>query len=410
MKKLTILLIALLTLTSCFGSEDTPYSLRKDDSFSTYQYKISSQEEPLTLTIPLLKSNDEEVTPSTMPIYSLNPIVEYKDGRGLNNSTFYKSDDVDTFTKDRIYNFAYYGFGFWYLNDSGVSKSESGSLLNKNDYALLFGDFYHNTDFNNQDYIKYYLATQELIWETIVNPETGNPYQVEFIDVDINKEKQQILDAQAEYGKVPFFNGSVINVSAEDLASPEPYQLTDTNGVLSRYTIRTSEDVELLPHEDPNVLTFNLKGVDRNTKIDFIPQFKINQEFSQVYSSNDNVSYVSIGQERATNMISNLHFEKQTAANSINLVITTYDDDTKVEIYGAQYQVSTGPEFLTPSTTTVAEEGLPALLENLVPGTYYIQQIVAPEGYALNQQVEEISISGGIMEMTYPVYNKKLDQ
>lgn len=410
MKKTIVSLITLLLLTACGSSDSTPYQLKTDEAYTTYTYTIDDKETEYTLTIPLLEAKDDQVQLSHQPIYSLNPKVEFKAGRGLTQSTFYKNDDVDTFTKDRLYNYAYYGFGFWYLNASGLKKVETNALLNKNDYEVLYGDFYHENDFNNQDYIKYYLATQELIWESMTNEETGEPYKIQFQDIDVTNEKSQILETQKEYSKTPFFNGSVINVSDEQLAAKENYELEDANAVLGRYQIEASKDIELLTSDKPNTLSFKLNDVSRNTKIKFIPQFKIKDEISQVYSSNDGISYLSIGQERANNMVAALHFEKTTNENSINLAITTYDDETKVEIFGAQYQISTGPDFLTPIESTVSENGVPALIEKLAPGTYYIQQIVAPEGYALNQQVEEIKISNSIQEMTYPVYNQKIDQ
>lgn len=401
-------MVTLILLSSCQSAPNTPYLLKTDESLATYQYTIGSEEDPLTLTVPLLEKKDSAEPLNNSPLYSLNPLVENKAGRGLTDSTFYKNDEVDTYTKDRAYNFARYGFGFWVLNDSGKAKSSQGTLLTKTDYALLFGDFYHDNDFNNSDYVKYYIATQELIWESMVNPETGNPFVIEFTDIDISNEKQQILNAIEEYGKTPFFNGSVINVTNDKLESGEPYELKDTHGVLPRYKVEATDDIELLDSEDPNTLRFNLKDVSRTTKISFIPEFQIKQEFSQVYSSSDNVSYLSIGQERALNTVSSLHFEKVQPTNSLTLVITTHDIDNKeVQLYGAQYQVSTGPEFLDPKASTVSSEELPSLFENLAPGTYYIQQTKAPEGYILNQEVEEVSIAGGIQEFTYPVYNQK---
>jgi hypothetical protein len=176
---------------------------------------------------------------------------------------------------------------------------------------------------------------------------------------------------------------------------------------LSRFDIVASDGIDILKSDNPNVLSFNIRNITRNSKIDFISPFKIKQEISQVYSSNDNVSYLSIGQYRSTVLSNSLYLEKENLSDGITLAIRTYDEDSKIEIYGAQYHVSTGPEFLEPSTTTVSTDEFPALLENLVPGTYYVQQIVAPEGYALNQEVEEISIKSGIIEMIYPFYNIK---
>ncbi len=407
MKKTLLLLIMLLLLASCQSEEETPHKLKIEENMTSYVYTINDEDTEYTLNVPFLNTTDEELASVVGPIYSLNPKVENKDARNLYMSTFYKNDDVDTYTKDTVYKYALYGYGFWVLNDSGMNKAANNSLLNKNDYSVLFGDFYNNNDFNNLDYINYYLATQELIWETINDPESGGTYQIEFKDIDVSFEKTKILDTQKDYDRAPFFGGSVLNVSDERLAENEPFELTDSNGILSRFDIVASDGIDILKSDNPNVLSFNIRNITRNSKIDFISPFKIKQEISQVYSSNDNVSYLSIGQYRSTVLSNSLYLEKENLSDGITLAIRTYDEDSKIEIYGAQYHVSTGPEFLEPSTTTVSTDEFPALLENLVPGTYYVQQIVAPEGYALNQEVEEISIKSGIIEMIYPFYNIK---
>lgn len=407
MKKIKALFVVMLLLAGCQSAVSTPYTLNVNEESNQYEYTISGDEETYTLSIPTIDTNQEEVQEVTGPIYSLNPRVTNESGRGLTNSTFYKNDDVDTNTKDRVYNYAQYGYGFWVLNDAGQQKAQSNAQLSESDYEVVYGDFYHDSSINNEDYIKYYIATQELIWETIVNPDTDAPYQIEFVDIDTAEVKEEILSTQQEYSKTPFFNGSIMNISNERLSQGEPFELEDQHNVLNRFEIQASENIELLESEESNKLRFNISEVDRNTRISFIPQFKIDKEFSEVYSSQDNVSYLSIGQERALSMASNLFIESTSQTNTINLVISTYDIDTKTEIFGSQYHISTGPEFLSPVETTVSEEDYPALAENLAPGTYYIQQIVAPEGYVLNQEVETITIGGGIQETVHPFYNVK---
>lgn len=407
MKKIKALFVVMLLLAGCQSAVSTPYTLNVNEESNQYEYTISGDEETYTLSIPTIDTNQEEVQEVTGPIYSLNPRVTNESGRGLTNSTFYKNDDVDTNTKDRVYNYAQYGYGFWVLNDAGQQKAQSNAQLSESDYEVVYGDFYHDSSINNEDYIKYYIATQELIWETIVNPDTDAPYQIEFVDIDTAEVKEEILSTQQEYSKTPFFNGSIMNISNERLSQGEPFELEDQHNVLNRFEIQASENIELLESEESNKLRFNISEVDRNTRISFIPQFKIDKEFSEVFSSQDNVSYLSIGQERALSMASNLFIESTSQTNTINLVISTYDIDTKTEIFGSQYHVSTGPEFLSPVETTVSEEDYPALAENLAPGTYYIQQIVAPEGYVLNQEVETITIGGGIQETVHPFYNVK---
>ena len=407
MKKIKALFVVMLLLAGCQSAVSTPYTLNVNEESNQYEYTISGDDETYTLSIPTIDTNQEEVQEVTGPIYSLNPRVTNESGRGLTNSTFYKNDDVDTNTKDRVYNYAQYGYGFWVLNDAGQQKAQSNAQLSESDYEVVYGDFYHDSSINNEDYIKYYIATQELIWETIVNPDTDAPYQIEFVDIDTAEVKEEILSTQQEYSKTPFFNGSIMNISNERLSQDEPFELEDQHNVLNRFEIQASENIELLESEESNKLRFNISEVDRNTRISFIPQFKNDKEFSEVFSSQDNVSYLSIGQERALSMASNLFIESTSQTNTINLVISTYDIDTKTEIFGSQYHVSTGPEFLSPVETTVSEEGYPALAENLAPGTYYVQQIVAPEGYVLNQEVETITIGGGIQETVHPFYNVK---
>lgn len=403
MKKIIPLLAILLVISGCTQSINSDHSVVSDHQQTAYQYTIGNDEKLYTLYIPHLQSQDEVTQSMTPVIYSLNPLVENKENAPAEQSTFFKNDNVNTLIKDAIYKTALYGYGFWDLNEQGINKEANNEKLTAADYNVVYGDVYHpETEINNDNYVNYYLATQELIWEKLINPDTNLPYNINFVDIDVSKEKETILSNISEYEKTPFFGGSVINTNAERIK--EPFSLVDQFGVLSRFNIVSSDNITINPTQEDNQLNFTVSTLKRDTKIQFIPKFKILNDISKVYSTKDG-SYLSIGQERAHNLVSNLYIEEETAENTINLIIKTVDIDSKQEIFGAEYILSTGPEFLDPTTSNTVDNTY-AIFEKIPVGTYYLQQTKAPEGYILNQEVEVIRVTSGIAEFSYPVYNQ----
>ena len=396
------MLLVFILLIGCTQETKKDSKLEIDETKTTYQYTVEGVEEPLTLHIPTVLF---EETKKAEIVYSLNPLQENIDELELVQSTFFKEDIVDYNFKDQLYQYAYYGYGFWELNQTGLTNLGENKTLVAEDYQINHGDFYNSTSVSNDEKIAYYLATQELIWEYLVDPETKKNYIVSFTDVDTETQKDDILKTILEMKRLPFSTGNVVNIKQEDIDNKTKFTLEDNEQVMNRFEIIVPEGVERIESK-ANKISFVVNEYKEGLKIDFHRRFTMKQDLSYLFTSDKNISYLSIGNDRYKS-VQSIYIEKHDLESKISLNINTLDEDTKEELFGSQYVLSTGPEFLAPVQSTVANKDVPARFENLVPGQYWVQQISAPEGYVLNTEVLEVTIEEGIKLKELPFLNKK---
>lgn len=401
MKKIVVLLVFTL-LIGCSQTPKKDSKLKIDETKTSYEYTVEGVEESFTLHIPTILF---EETKKAEIVYSLNPLQENVDELELLQSPFFKEDVVDTNLKDQLYQYAYYGYGFWELNPTGLTNLAENKTLVAEDYSINHGDFYNSTSTNNEEKIAYYLAAQELIWESLVNPETKKNYSVTFTTMDTEIQKDDILKTMLEMKRLPFSAGNVINLKQEDINNQTTFTLEDNEKVMKRFEMLVPEGIEIIDSKE-NTLSFVVKEYKEGLRIDFDRRFAMKQALSYLFTSDKNISYLSIGDDRYK-VVQSIHIEKHDLESKISLNINTLDEETKEELVNAQYELSTGPEFLAPVQSTIAETDKPARFENLVPGQYWLQQINAPEGYVLNSEVMEITIEEGIKLKELPFMNKK---
>ena len=137
-----------------------------------------------------------------------------------NNQAFCIEPGVDINTT------TYYG-----TTDLSLSGLNS-ETINKLKYLVYYGFKYPGHNNNN-----YYIATQELIWRLITNRDT---YWVSEEDIngpriDISREKNEITSLIETHNTKPSFDGEEIVVEVG-----KKNTITDTNGVLTRYKIASS--------------------------------------------------------------------------------------------------------------------------------------------------------------------------
>lgn len=406
MKKTILLILGLiLVLTGCFAKKNYPAKLTIEKESKTYTYFVDgNKEKPKTLTIPTITDQAGKVTEI---VYSLNPMVENKNERGLVDSPLFKEDDLDLSYKSKLYEFALFGFGYWQLNGSGSEKVKNNGELTATDYALVHGDFYHQSTINNDDYINYYLAAQELIWESVTDLKTGKPYEIEFENLDLTAFKSEILQNIESSKIAPDFNGTIYTVKESEITEKTPISLTDVKGVIGKYDIKPTQGIDVVSVEE-NVMTFVVNSLAVNSKIEFVPKFNTTETISKIYSSDDNISYLVVSTDHYLRQNTTLQIEANQTVETTSLTVTTYDSDTKEVLVGAKYQISSDSKFETLIESTSATTELPALFEGLVPGTYYVRQSVAPTGYELNENVEIYTVEAGVSEKDVPFLNKKV--
>lgn len=395
MKKIFLIIICLF-LMACSKQESFTDTINTNLN-QGYKYQVDG--ETKTLYIPSIVNKDTQV--ATL-VYSLNPKIE-NGNYGVNSANFYRNDEIDPALKDKIYNYALYGYGYHQLNQGGKEKVMNKEALSPEDYSICFGDTYNSTNINNEDYIKYYLATQELIWESINNSSTNNHFDISFIDVDLEKEKKEILNTYVSKQNTPYFNGTVQSVTKKDIDSQKVFKLTDKNKVLQNYDITSSPNIDVMG-VDGNDVSFKVKFLGEG-KINFVEPFKIVQNETVILRSNHQISYLLIGSDRLNLKSSSLLITNPDTTNKVTLQIKTFDAAQNTELIGAIYQVADNDQFVDAKETTVGLSNAPSQLNDIKPGTYFIRQKKAPEGYQANNKIEKIEITAGVNNLVIGFFN-----
>lgn len=161
-----------------------------------------------------------------------------------------------------------------YLTDNGLTEAAAKDAVNK---AMLYNYFGYNSGVKGRDTYQYYLATQQLIWETLndtgffkspntikndlMDNEIKGGYDISNIrflktstdshnrcsekpdydensTINVNDTKQSIINASKNFGRIPSFANDKIG----EIKVGESVTLEDTNKVLQYFTITECSD------------------------------------------------------------------------------------------------------------------------------------------------------------------------
>lgn len=407
-KHILTLLILVFTLTSCNlfqPKENTNSTATFDEEAVTYKYSIAEDEKEYVLSIPVISLDEQEELEFTN-IYSLNPLQQPEGSIGLVSSNLYQNDGIALEVKDLLYDIARYGFGFYQLTAQGAEKlADLGNVLDlqEEDFTYYHGDIYQPLNHDDPQEVKWYLATQLLIWEQLLNPETEEAFDIQF-EIDVSQEKaeiQYLLDHASDLE--PDFGGSIQTLNDKDIDEEKIFSFTDSNQTLHNYSLHVEPGIDLISNEEYTLETRVTKEAE-SLEITFAPLYELPNQDSYYFSSVKNYGYFSIGNDRMAQRLKKLTFKLYNPIANIKLHINTSDvTNNTVHLAGAKYQISQDIDFkyATDSTESTASEF--ARFENLSPGNYYLRQVQAPEGYVLNQEEpQQINIEAGISEKTIP--------
>lgn len=232
--------------------------------------------------------------------------------------------------------------------------------------------------------IKYYMATQELIWlfsdDEYIKWTVGNTSDTE--EIDISKEKQEIQNLVNNHDKLPSF----INQSFTKLFGVQFY-LTDTNNVLNNYDI--ASDISYSVYNNiitiksnkfgTNNIYFKSKGSNGGTTTVYKSD-NIRSQMVAVFGFNDikegNVSIVS------DNVTISLR------KKDINTNELIKNRDTYFNLWDTSKNEIIHKELRTLSGGTV---GL-----SLGKGNYFLEEIKASDGYVINKDGVKFTIDNNI--------------
>lgn len=232
---------------------------------------------------------------------------------------------------------------------------------------------YYGYGYQNRTDIKWYAATQYLIWEYLLEGK-GEIY---FVDNNNNRtdtlaaEIEAIRKDAASHMTLPSFleNATPIEVELGDTLT-----FTDTNNVLSKFQI---EKYNLNYEVNGNTITVNFPAPGLQLLFFTNPPEPL--KLPQIYYSPNSQTVISKGKTLYPAGALEFH----VAYPSFKLVKKS-NEDSLLSLKQAKYAVyySDGSLF----TELITDEEGMAYVEEIYPGEYYLQEIAAPYGYELNPE------------------------
>jgi hypothetical protein len=274
--------------------------------------------------------------------------------------------DIETSTYDSV---------GW--SNTNFSKKDS-------EYLELLGYFGYDYPTHKTD--RYYLATQELIWEYVGKVEARFTTAKNGAGTEINltNEKKDILKLISEYQKDPNFEKTKFSIKNEN-------EITDLNEVLSNYEITNTDGLDI--KNEGNTLKF--KNDEASTKEITLKYKKYTNETTLVYVKGSNQKLATL--RLSSDKIVKLNFEfvsgkltvykKDKQENLLsNAVIGVYDEDNNLIFKG------------------ITEQGI-FELSDLPYGKYYVKELDAPNGYELNDQKQDFEITEDNLDVSLEIEN-----
>ena len=257
------------------------------------------------------------------------------------------------------------------------------------DYVKLVS--YYGYDYPGHDSDRYYMATQELIWNRLSNVSIKwvkdlNPYSV----VDVSFEKNVIISLINSHYIKPSFDGKEVDmIYGKDLV------LTDTNNVLKYYE---TDNKYVKIDGDKLIIDGNI-----DTKEIILNKKNYSDRVFFVYSSGNSQKMLSSGK------IDNVSSKIKLKIKSGSLTISKLDKETgdnvpqgDASLFGAIYEIFDENDILIGEIVIGREN----TINNLPIGKYYIKEKEASDGYLLDDNVYEVEITENELNITLTVYEE----
>lgn len=279
-----------------------------------------------------------------------------------------------------IYDYEYNPIDDWSVSGYDLDAKR------KMEYYSYYGYAYpgHQT-------IRYYMATQELIW--LLSPDESIKWTKENYsaseEIDISREKNEILRLVSLHRTIPSFYRSTIRTDVNTELT-----LTDTNGVLNGFN-------------NDKYLSYDNDSIKINVK-----KQRINIRFTKkslfdyptyVYTSRDNKSQKVAFFGNPDLYVVDMLIIPSTAKIKINK--KDLDTDELIKDSGNIVQIKN----VTNDSNVGEYEFINGSIElSLEPGKYSVEEISSSNGYSINDKCMffEVDLNGN--DFSYDFYNEKL--
>lgn len=284
------------------------------------------------------------------------------------------------------------------INTDIYSSTEDWSIANLSNEVKqkvrLYA--YYGYDYPGHQSRYYYMASQELIWETITGRDTywvtDNYYDAPRINIE--NEKNEIINLVNNHYVTPSFDDTTLEVNMGDEIT-----ITDNNGVLNNYEIYSSSlnGVEI----NGNTLKIKSNNTSGENEIQFIKK-NFDNKVTLIYYNGDNQKMASSGM--LDPVIANITI-KTTAGTitgnklDIKTGSTPQGDAT---LNGAKYGIYNSNNELVDTLVI----GTNNTSKTLPYGTYTVKELEASKGYTLSDKVETVTINSNNQNPTIDLYEK----
>lgn len=322
--------------------------------------------------------------------------------------TKYEIDNVWSYHYRNGSMWSYGQLPFRYANDKMVYCIQPDVRISTSDYIIY--DFnrsgydeeskkqmelisYYGYKYDNHDDIKYYIATQDLIWRLSLDEEiiwtTGGEFGT---PIDITKEKNEILDLINKHNVLPSFNESI-----NELKVNETKEFIDSNNVLNNYDLEYSEDIEVIKNNDKLIITPKKEG-------EYIINFVHKKNYDSGTFLYDNFSTLT-----QSNAIFGapilINGNMKINAKNVDINIYKKDKDTNELIYDKGIVVKI--KDLINDTYIGEYEFKDGVINISLPlGKYKIEEIKTSDRYKINDGLEFEVIDHDKIDIDF--YNEKV--
>ncbi len=253
---------------------------------------------------------------------------------------------------------------------------------------------YYGYRYDNHNDLKYYIATQDLIWRMYAGADIrwtkGGEYGEE---IDISKEKNEILDLISKHNVLPSFNDSINEIKIN-----ETKEFIDTNGVLNNYDLEYSDNLEITKEDNKLIITPKKQG---EYIINFI--HKKNYESETLLYDNFSTLTQSVAAFGAPTLING----SMKINSKIDINIYKKDKDTNELILDEGNKVKIKNLDTDTYIGDIYEFENGKLTLTLKEGNYKIEEISSSYSYSINDGLS-FSISKDDITKDIDFFNEKI--
>ena len=259
---------------------------------------------------------------------------------------------------------------------------------------------YYGYDNPNHNTMNYYLASQDLMWEKINGKTTKwvTGLDVNGPEIDVSKEKNEIISLINNHNNVPSFNGQSFEVNIG-----EEKEIIDAKNLLTEYEVSKSGNIKTVINGN----TLKIVGTDnRSTQEIILNKKSYTDRVVLLYHSGSNQKLLSSGK-----------IDMPTSKVTINTVggsieINKVDKDTgtipqgEATLNGAKYGIYDINNKLVDTLIT----GSKNKSKDLPYGNYYLKEIEASEGYELDTNIYNFSLNSKSIDINMEVVEKVIER